>query len=209
MFAKCSFIPLSKYFQGKLVADVVTSFYHWSCKTQWERKVHVVGGKQQGIRFVCCSGWIPRSQYHYDSLLHQSVYCYEEIYILKNYVSIQKLIHSEAYLLTAFIHTWNCLKCSQKYLLKSKPSGLWANMFYVVHNIRSFRKYHKSDISDNFVQNWHRGVLKVSEKKSCLQWEFNSQLTITALEVWCLSNCANLSRLARLRLPDPYKVVLY
>ena len=27
-----------------------------------------------------------------------------------------------------------------------------------------FRKKHKSDIPDNFVQNWHQGVLKVSAK---------------------------------------------
>ena len=34
-------------------------------------------------------------------------------------------------------------------------------------------------------------------------------LTITGLEVWCSSNCTNLSCLASLRLLDSYKVMLY
>ena len=34
-------------------------------------------------------------------------------------------------------------------------------------------------------------------------------LTITGLEVWYLSNSANLGSLASLRLHDPYKAMLY
>ena len=40
-----------------------------------------------------------------------------------------------------------------------------------------FEFLHKSDISDIFVQYWRQGV-------SELQWEWNSELTITGLEVW-------------------------
>ena len=45
-------------------------------------------------------------------------------------------------------------------------------------------------------QIWHfctkltsRGFKRFQHKLNCLQWELNSQLTITCLKVWCLSNC--------------------
>ena len=42
-----------------------------------------------------------------------------------------------------------------------------------------------------------------------LKWELNSQMTITGLEVWCLSNCAKQTCVDSSRLSNPCKVMFY
>ena len=50
-----------------------------------------------------------------------------------------------------------------------------------------------------------RGFKKFQQNPKLVWWELNSQLTITASEVWCLCKYANLSLLVSLKHSDSYK----
>ena len=72
---------------------------------------------------------------------------------------------------------------------------------------RGFCLQQKSNIS---VQYWHRKILKCfSKKQNCFGGIELRTLTITGLRGQCLYTSSNLSCLASLRLPHPYKIMLY
>ena len=65
-------------------------------------------------------------------------------------------------------------------------------------------------------QIWHfktiltsSGFKKFRQNYICLEWELNSQITITGFEIWCPVCCLNLSLLVCVRLSHSYKVVLF
>ena len=72
--------------------------------------------------------------------------------------------------------------------------------WHLVNN-RVFPKWHKSDISGIFVQNWHVGVSAKNKAASSGNWIHTNHHYI--LQFQCSTNSANLSFLACLRFSDP------